>query len=68
MNTAYNFLALVDEVHQLQEPLEFLAENATKYSVDRSGDGVNITATFPDNSRIMLALDDAGYVDKVTIY
>lgn len=69
MNNAYDFLSIVEDNHQeVQETLQFLAEHATKYSVDKSSDGIQITATFPDNSRIMLSLDDAGYVEKVTVY
>jgi len=61
------FLTLVEQVyeHELGTSLLYLAEEAEKYTVDKSGDGVHITALFPDASFISVVLDDAGYVEKV---
>lgn len=64
------FLTIVENVipeHGLRPVLDDLADNAEKYTVDKSADGVYITALFPDASFISVTLDDAGYVERTII-
>lgn len=63
-------LSLTEQIIELGlgTVLCYLAEEATKYSVDKSGDGVAIEALFPDASFIQLTLDDAGYIEKTIMH
>lgn len=63
-------LSLTEQVTEvgLGSVLCYLIEEATKYSVDKSGEGVAIDALFPDGSFICLVLDDAGYIEKTIMH